>query len=122
ELAEGVRNRREGDAPVDLIELPADEVAALLGNGLVDLVHQRRLPDAGVARDQQELGGARLGAIEGGEEDLDLRLPAIELLGNAERVRDVVCPQRERVDLPVLGPPREARLEVALEPAGGLVA
>src|SRR5262249_42205418 len=64
EVAERVRHRREGDVAADVIELSPDEVAALLSDGLVDLLDERRLADAGVAGDQAELGRAPARPLE----------------------------------------------------------
>ncbi len=97
-----------------MIELAADEVAALAGDGFVDLAHERGLADAGVARDEDELDGAGSSAIEGAEERLYLCLAAVELLRDAELVGDVLSAEREGIDLPGSRPLGEAALEVDL--------
>ena len=59
ELPKGLDDRGVGDVALVLIELSRDEEATLADDRLVQLVDERRLADAGIARDQDELGGSR---------------------------------------------------------------
>ena len=88
---EGLRQGRIGNVALVLIELARGEQAARRHERLVQLVDHRGLADAGIARDQDQLGRA-LGhhAIERLQQPPDLRLAPIELFGDAQDVGDVV--------------------------------
>src|SRR5262249_115735 len=123
ELAERMHNGRKREFTVHLVELPADESAALAGERFVDLVHQRRLAGAGIAGDEHQLGRAPTSALECGEQRRDLLLPAVELLGDAQvraPVREAECKRRDPP--PRFGPLSQAGFEVDPEPASALVA
>ena len=94
---EGLGQRGVGDVALVLVELAGREEAARRDERLVQLVDHRGLADAGIARDEHELRRA-VGhdAVEGGEQRLDLALPAVELLRDQQPVRRVVRAERER--------------------------
>jgi hypothetical protein len=97
ELADQVTNRRHEtrvrDVALQLVELPADEVAPRLRDRLVDLVDQCRLADAGVASDQEHLRRASARALEGLEQPLDFVVAPIEPFRDLEPFA-VIVPAR----------------------------
>ena len=65
----------------------------------MQLVDDRGLADAGIARDQHQLRRTALDdTIEGGEQGLDLARPPVQFLGDQQPVRRVVLAQWEVVD------------------------
>ena len=97
--------RRIGDVALVLIELARGKQAARRHQHLVQLIDDRGLADAGIARNQHQLRRAALDdAVEGGEQRLDLALAPIQLLGNQQPVGRVLFAEREVVD-PALAPP-----------------
>src|SRR5262249_41240694 len=81
ELPEGVDKGRIWDAPVELVELPCDEVPLASGDALVNLLAKHRLADAGVARDEEQLGLALGRAVPCAGDRKALPLATIQLLG-----------------------------------------
>ncbi len=109
------------DAPRELIELAGQEEAPP-DQGLLQLVDENGLADARVPGHQDELRSPGVGhALERAEQQGNLLLPAVELLGDPEAVRHVPLAQGERLDLLSGAPLREAPLEVVPEAAGALV-
>src|SRR5208283_5244663 len=105
------------------VELAGREEAARRDERLVQLVDDRGFADAGVTRDQNQLGrAARDDAVEGGEQGLDLALPAVELFRDQQPIGSVALAKREGLDAPVAFPFGERASEIVLEAGGGLVA
>ena len=119
----GLRQRRIGDVALVLVELAGGEQAARRHQHLVQLIDDRGLADAGIARDQHQLRRAAADdAVEGGEQGLDLALSPVELLGDQEPVGRVVFAEREVVDAALGLPFGQAAPQIALQAGGGLVA
>src|SRR6516165_6276447 len=79
--------RRVRNVAFVLIELAGSEKAARRDQHRLQLVDDRGLADAGIARDQDQFRGATLDdAIEGGEQGLGLALPSVEFLGDQQPV------------------------------------
>src|SRR5262249_48564868 len=88
---EGLGQRGGWNVAFVLIERAGREQAARRYQHRLQLVHDRGLADAGIARDQDQFRGATLDdAIEGGEQGLNLAPPSIEFLGDQEPVGRVV--------------------------------
>ncbi len=121
QLPEGARERGVRRPAVQLLELARGEVAASLGDGPVHLVHQGRLAHARVPRHEQELALPAGGALEGGEQRARLLGAAVELLRDAQRIRDVAQAEREGRHRAGGRDLAEARVEVGEEPEGALV-
>src|SRR5258705_1670349 len=89
----------------------------------MQLVDYRRLADAGVARDQNELRAAmHHDAVEGGKQGGDLALASVELLRDHQPLRRVLQTKRERLESADRLPGGEALAEIRLDSRGGLVA
>src|SRR5258706_15904814 len=89
----------------------------------MQLVDHRRLADARIARDQNELRAAmHHDAVEGGKQGGDLALASVELLRDHQPLRRVLQTKRERLDPADRLPGGEALAEIRLGPRGGLVA
>ncbi len=108
-------------AAPELVLLAGDEVAPLLDDAAVQLVHQGRLADARVAGHQQKLGGSVRDAGPGLHEGPEVALPAVELVGDAELVGAVGGAELQLADLPVVFQPTEAGGEVVGHAGGALV-
>ena len=79
------------DVALVLVELAGCEEAGGRDQRLVQLVDNRGLANAGIAGDEYELRCAiRNDPVEGGQQSLDLMLPAVELLRYEQTVRCVV--------------------------------
>lgn len=118
ELTDGLGDRRVRDVALELVELAADEEALPLQHGPVQLVDHRRLADARVAADQDQLHAPRVPhAMERVEERGHRRLAAIEALRDLKPRRDVVLSERER-----LGPVTATALQVGAQATCALVA
>src|SRR6267142_3361485 len=90
---------RVGGVPEAQIEFSRNEDAARQHDDLVQFVDYRRLADAGVARDQNELRAAmHHDAVEGGEQGGDLALASIEFLRDHQPIRHVLQTKREWLD------------------------
>jgi hypothetical protein len=107
--------------PAELVELPPHEVPAAAADRLVHLVHERRLADAGVSADEEELGGARRDAVERLQQLLLLLLTAVQPLGDLQALRHVPLsgPQRGRSAAAQVG---QTVGEIPTQPEGALVA
>ena len=90
--------RAERHVLLQQIELARDEVAALPRDRLVDLLHERRLADAGLARDHDRLDAAARDALEARQQDLRLGAAPVELLRRIEAVDGVGAAEREALD------------------------
>ena len=120
---EGLRQRRIRDVALVLVELAGGEQAARRHQRLVQLIDDGGLADAGISGDQHQLRrAARDDAVEGGEQGLDLALPAVQLLGNQQPVGRVVFAQREGVDPADAPPIPQGSAGDRLDAGGGLVA
>jgi len=118
EVTQGLQERREGHAALVLIELPGEEDPAPGHDRAPQLVHQPRLPDAGVARDQDQLVAAGGGALERADQGGQLLAPAVEGLGHQKPRGQVFGAQiEEGVGAHLADPP-----QVCEQAAGGLVA
>ena len=114
---------RIGNVALVLVELARREEPARWHQHLVQFIDDRGFADAGIARDQHQFRRAAPDdAIEGGEQDRDLALPPIKLLGDQQPVRRVVLAQREIVDAALALPVGQATSQVTLETGGALVA
>src|SRR5712672_3004284 len=114
---------RVGRIPEAQIEFSRNEDAARQHDDLVQLVDYRRLADARVARDQNELRAAmHHDAVEGGKQGGDLALASVELLRDHQPLRRVLQTKRERLDPADRLPGGEALAEIRLDSRGGLVA
>ena len=119
----GLRQRRIGNVALVLIEFAGGEKAARRHQGLVQLIDDGGLADAGIAGDQHQLRLAACDdAIEGGEQGLDLALAPVQFLGNQKPVGRVLLARRERVDAVSMLPRSKAASEVKLQAGRGLVA
>src|SRR5262249_15675273 len=79
----GLCQRRVGNVAFVLIELAEREKAARREQPRLQLVEDRGLADAGIARDQDRFRGAAADdAIERSEQGLDLALSPVEFLGD----------------------------------------
>ena len=93
-----LRQAGERDAALKLVELARGVEALPRGDLRAQAFHQGGLPDAGSARDQQELPGARTGLRESVGEVLQLLIAAIELAGDPQPLRDFAGRKLERFD------------------------
>ena len=98
ELPEDMHEGRVGDAARQMVELAGGEVACA-HHFPMQLGDQHRLADPRVARHDEQLGCTLACSVERGEQRPELLLPAVQLLRNAELVREVQLAQRERLDL-----------------------
>src|SRR5207245_1088805 len=57
-----------------------------------------------------------------GKQSFDLKGSAIELLGDEQPIRCVVCAELKRIDATVVGPCCETVLQIVLKASGSLVA
>ena len=120
---ERLRQRGIRDVALVLVELAGCKQAAGRDERLVELVHDRRLADAGVSGDQHQLRpAARDDAIERGEQGVDLTVPPVQLLGDHEAIRNVMRAGREVVDASLGLPLRQAAPQIALDARRGLIA
>ncbi|MFT3768292.1 MAG: hypothetical protein QM820_22815 [Minicystis sp.] len=120
QIGEGRHQRRIGDVAPELIELARHEVAAPQEHGLVDLVHQRALAHARVARDEEQLRAALAHAIEGLHQGLDLGVAAVELLRDLQAIGDIVYAAHEALGR--AAGRGQAGAEIGLQAGRGLVA
>ena len=112
-----------GGVPEAQIEFSRNEDAARQHDDLVQLVDDRRLADARIARDQNEFRAAmHHDAVEGGKQGGDLALASVELLRDHQPLRRVLQTKRERLDPADRLPGGEALAEIRLDSRGGLVA
>src|SRR5258706_15881240 len=88
-----------GGVPEAQIEFSRNEDAARQHDDLVQLVDYRRLADARVARDQNELRAAmHHDAVEGGQQGGALALASVELLRDHQPLRRALQTKRDRPD------------------------
>ena len=100
-----LRQRGIRNVALVLVELARCKQAARRDQRLVELVDDRGLADAGVSGDEHQLRpAARDDAIERGEQGVDLAVPPVQLLGDHQAIRNVICAQREIVDASVETP------------------
>src|SRR6516164_11234445 len=119
----GLGQRRIRNVALVLIELAGREKATGRYQHRLQLVDDRGLADAGIARDQDELRRTAIDdAIECRKQGLDLTSPSVEFLGNQQPVGRVSSAQREVGDTTPGSPFGQAVSQVALEAGGGLVA
>ena len=79
---ERLRQRRVRDVPLVLVELAGGENPARRNKHLVQLVHDRRFADAGIAGHEHQFGGAVCHhPVERRDQRIDLTLPPVQLLG-----------------------------------------
>ena len=122
ERLERFGERGVGDVALVLIELAATDPDVLHADRPHQLGDESRLPDPGVARHQDELGGARARPRER-RRQLRARLGAtVESLRDEHAMGVVVCAQRAYIDPPERADIRKAPLEVVGEPGRGLIA
>src|SRR5215475_4077603 len=115
--------RRIGNVAFVLIELAGSEKAALRYQHRLQLVDDRRLADARIARDQDQFRGATADdAVEGGEQGLDLAAASVEFLGDQQPVGRVVFAEWKLVNPVQRLPFGLAAAKVAFEAGGGLIA
>jgi hypothetical protein len=89
----------------------------------MQLIDDRGLADAGIARDQHQLRSTALDdTVEGGEQGLDLARPPVQFLGDQQPVGRVVLAQWEVVDGTLGFPFGQAAPQIALNTARGLIA
>ena len=111
----GLRQGGIRDVALVLVELARGKQAARRHQHLVQLVHDGRLADPGIAGDQHQLRRAALDdAVEGGEQDLDLARPSVQLLGDQQPVGRIAFAEREVVDASFGLELREAAPKIAL--------
>ena len=96
EILQGRDERAERHVLLQLIELAGDEVAALAGDRLIDLLDERGLADAGLPGDQDRLDPAARNALEALQQALSFGSAAVELLRRLESIERVVAAERER--------------------------
>src|SRR5262249_52446679 len=112
----GLRQRRIGNVALVLIELAGSEKAARRYQHRLQLVDDRRLAHARIARDKDQFRGASLhNAIEGGEQGLDLAKPPIEFLRDEQPVGRVVSAEWKFVNPALRLPFALATAQVAFE-------
>ena len=117
--------RAQRNVANDLVELAGDEIAPLANDGFVQLLDQRGLPDARIARDQHDRRprvGALANSIERGQERCHFRLAAVKLLRDDELVADVVQSKGKARNVPARGPLVRAMLEVLAQSGGASIA
>jgi hypothetical protein len=96
---EGLALRRVRDVALVLVELAGREQATRRYEHLVQLVHHRGLSDSGISGHEHEFGRAvRHHSVKGGNQRVDLALPAVELLRNQQPIRPIMLAEREPVD------------------------
>ncbi|AUX40661.1 uncharacterized protein SOCE26_020620 [Sorangium cellulosum] len=117
---ERLEHRAERPIPVVLVVLAADVIPLLAREGLQDLLHQRRLADARVARDEDDLARAAKDAEEGVREALDALLAAVEPLVDLEHVRGVALAELEAIEAALREAP-PALEEIGEQAARGLI-
>ena len=79
-----------------LVKLAGSEKPARWDQRLVQFVHYRRLADTGISGYQYQLSGSlRHHPIERREQRIGLALPAVQLLGYQQPIRQIVRAQRE---------------------------
>jgi hypothetical protein len=123
EALEGLGHGRVRDITLVLVELAGGKQPARRHEHAVKLIHDRRLADTGRAGDEHELGLAvRDDALESGEQDADLALPAVKLLGDEQAIGAITSSDRKGLDAPGCGPLRLTAPQVGGEACGGLVA
>ena len=114
---------RIGNVALVLVELARGEEPARRDELLVQLVDHGGLADAGIAGHEHHLGRAlRDDAVERRQQDVDLALAPVELLGDEQPVRRVLGAERKRLDLTGGLQVREAPPQIECEPDGRLVA
>ncbi len=116
ELPERLHDWLVRDVALELVELARQEIAARERDRAVQLAHQRRLPDAGVAGDQDELAPPAGDALEGAFEQAHVGVAAEEPLGDREPRRGVARAQGER------GPALLERAQIVEQAERALVA
>src|SRR5262245_52167866 len=122
QVLKGLCQRGVGDVTFVLIELARSEKAARRYQHRLQLVDDRGLADAGIARDQDQFRGAIAhDAIERGEQGLDLALPPVESLGDQEPVGRVVFAEWKLVNPALRLPFGLATAKVAFEAGGRLI-
>src|SRR5262249_11280472 len=114
---------RVGNVSFVLVELARRKEATRRNKHLVELIDDGGLADAGIAGDQNQLGGAaHHDPVKAGEQGYDLPLTPVELFGDQKPVRRVVSAKREVVDPAVRLPRCKTPTQVTLQTGGGLVA
>ena len=79
-----------------LVELAGGEKPARRNQHFVQLVHYRRFADTGITRNKHQLGDAlRHHPIERRKQRIGLALPAVQLLGYQQSIRQIVRTQTE---------------------------
>lgn len=120
---EGLGEGGIGDVALVLVELAGAEQAAPRHHGDVDLIHQRGLADAGIARHQHQLGcSLDRYPVEGGQQAAGFVLAAIQGLGHQQAFGDVLAGQGEGRDGAGGLQLQQAARQVGGEAGGGLVA
>ena len=105
-----------------LVELARRKQGARRNEYLVQLVHDGRFADPGIARDEHELGRTAVDdAIERGEQGLDVACPSVQLLRDQQPVGYVMFAERKVVDASFGVPLGEAAPKIALQAGRGLV-
>jgi hypothetical protein len=104
-------HRGVGDRALKLFELPREEGRPARGRGAPRLADERRLARARRARHEHRLARARRRPRDGRVERGEVLAPAVERVGDAQRLLPVAAPRREggRVDA------RAERVEAAVE-------
>ena len=95
----GLREGRVRNVAFVLVELARRKQGARRNECLVQLVHDGRFADPGIARDEHELGRTAVDdAIERGKQGLDVACPSVQLLRDQQPVGYVMFAERKVVD------------------------
>src|SRR6185503_7221980 len=82
-----------------LVELARRKQGARRNEYFVQLVHDGRLADPGIARDEHELGRTAVDdAFERGKQGLDVACPSVQLLRDQQAIGYVIFAERKVVD------------------------
>src|SRR5262245_17383560 len=119
---QGLSQRGVRNVALELIELSCCEEPPRRNKHPVQLVHEGRLSDAWMARNQhQPRTSCSDHLFERGEQLTRLALPAVQSLRQEEAIGAVSLAQRELVDGAARLPLAQAASEIVLDPGGALV-
>jgi hypothetical protein len=90
EALERLRQARERDASLKLIELARRVISMTMADGWAEVLHEGRLPDSGPTRDEHQLSSSRTGSRKRVGERLQCLVTTIQLVGDAQPARDLV--------------------------------
>ena len=122
QLLERLAQRRVWLVTIVLVTFATKEVTAAGDDRSLQFADHSRLADTGIAADQQQLGAAPTGALEGGQDGCALGLAAVEFLRDAKALRNIGLGQFKGLDAPRTLPLLAAAFEVVQQAETALVA